>query len=313
MNQYHRPIILISECLGVKPVRYDGNIIYDNFIEILKKYVNIYPVCPEVGIGLGVPRNPLILYEESGQVDLIDPATRVAYTEKIRVFSERILRDLSIDGAILKSSSPSCGVGDAKVYGAARRVLRRADGVFTKVVKEVFSCIPVESEKRLYSYDVRVRFLTKIFSLAELRATLSSLKSSEELVDFHRKYKYLVMLHSQTALKNLGRLVASRKEYSLEYVAHRYRDEFVKALCRNPPQNSYVNVFTHIYGHLKEELKLSERKYVMDLIEKYKSGRESLRTVMTYFRGFIYRLENTYLAEQRFFSPYPEELDYLPQ
>ncbi|MEM0368849.1 MAG: DUF523 domain-containing protein, partial [Desulfurococcaceae archaeon] len=86
MNQYHRPIILISECLGVKPVRYDGNIIYDNFIEMLKKYVDIYPVCPEVGIGLGVPRNPLILYEESGQVDLIDPATRVAYTEKIRVF-----------------------------------------------------------------------------------------------------------------------------------------------------------------------------------------------------------------------------------
>ncbi|MEM0487402.1 MAG: DUF523 and DUF1722 domain-containing protein [Sulfolobales archaeon] len=309
MSQTPRPRVLLSECLGIRPVRHDGNMVFDSFVEVLKKYVDVLPVCPEVSLGLGVPRSPLVLYEESGRLELLDTKTGTKYTKNMEELAKSILSNLVVDGVILKSASPSCGVGDAKVYGPGRRVVRRGDGLFTSAVRSYMRCVPVESERRLYAHDIRVRFLTKIFALAELRETLSNLRTSEELVDFHRRFKYLIMLHNQTALKNLGRLVANREKYSLEELTDSYRKKFIEALCANPTRKSYVNVFTHMYGHLKKLLNQSERKYVLYLIESYASDRESLKTVMAYFRGFIHRFGDSYLAEQRLLSPYPEELD----
>lgn len=311
MSLAFKPRILLSECLGVRPVRYDGNIIFDNFVEVLKKYVEVVPVCPEVGIGLEVPREPLVLYEENNNVELIDTVTGSKHSKEIEEFVRRLSDKLLVDGVLLKAASPSCGVGDAKIYGPGRKVLRKGDGFFTSLLRRHMPCIPLESEKRLYAYEIRRRFLTRVFSLAELRATLSTIKSYEDLADFHRRYKYLIMLHSPATLKSLGRLVASRRKYEITDFTSKYKDMFVKALCRNPSKRSYVNVFMHIYGHLKKELEPSERKYVVNLIEKYGVGSESLKTVMTYLRGFIHRFRSTYLAEQRFFSPYPEELDYV--
>ncbi|MEM0376832.1 MAG: DUF523 and DUF1722 domain-containing protein [Thermofilum sp.] len=304
-----RPRILLSACLGVKPVRYDGSMVFDTFVEALKKHVDFVAVCPEVGIGLGAPRSPLALTEESGRVELIDTSTGLRLTSRVEEYTARVLSELAVDGVLLKSASPSCGVGDAKVYGPGRQVLRRGDGIFASLLKQRMPCVPVESEKRLYAYSIRRAFLTRLFSLAELREALSSLKSREDLVDFHRRYKYLIMLHSPTALKELGRLVASRESYEIEDLAERYRDGFTSALCRNPSRGSYANVLVHVYGHLKRGLSPSERKYVMNLIEGYKAGRESLRTVLSYFRGFVHRFGVEYLAEQRFLSPYPDELD----
>lgn len=306
-----RPIVLYSMCLGIKPVRYDGNIIFDEFAEALKKYVEVIPVCPEADIGLGVPRNPLVLHEEDGNIELLDTVTGLKYSKRMEEFTRSLLERITIDGVLLKASSPSCGVGDAKIYGKGRVILRRGDGYFTSLLKKHLFCIPIESEKRLYSYEIRRRFLTRLFSLADVRLTTSSIKDREELVDLHRRYKYLIMLHSPMALKNLGRLVANRKQHSIEDLVKKYNEEFKRALCRNPSRRSYENVFMHMYGHLKKELNPSERRYAIDLIKKYGTGKESLRTVMAYFRSFIYRLGETYLSEQRFLAPYPDELDLI--
>lgn len=307
-----KPRILYSECLGIRPVRHDGNIIFDAFAEELKKHVEVIPVCPEVSIGLGVPRNPVVLYEDGGVVELVETVTGERLASRMREFSTRFLEKLVVDGALLKAGSPSCGVGDAKVYGAGRRVLRKSDGLFTSILRTSYRWIPVESEKRLLSHGVRRLFLTRIYALADLRATIDGLRGVEDLVDFHRRYKYLVMLHSPSILKKLGRLVAGRSLSDPGELAAAYRSLFIEALRREPSRRSYVNVFTHIYGHVKRELNPEERRFVLTLIEKYRDGGESLNTLLAYFRGFIYRFGNKYLAEQRFIKPYPEELDHAP-
>jgi len=309
MFQYVKPIVLISMCLGFKPVRFDGNVIYDSFIEVLKKYINPIPVCPEIGVGLGVPRNPLVLYEENGVLNLVDVVSGVSYTERMKLFFDSLKNRYYFDGVLLKSASPSCGVGDAKVYGPGRRVVRKTDGLFTRFVRESYPCIPLESEKRLYNYEIRVRFLTKLFTIADFRTTINNLVSREDLVDFHKRNKYIIMLHSNSGLKNLGRIIASRKSMSIEELIEKYSVEFMKTMCRNPGRGSYTNVFIHIYGHLKEEMELQERRYVLDLITRFKKGYENLRTIMMYFRGFIHRFRNKYLEESRFLNPYPDELD----
>lgn len=311
MSVVFKPRVLLSECLGVRPVRYDGNIVFDSFVEALKKHVEIFPICPEVGIGLGVPRNPLILREAGDKIDLVDTVSGAIYTENMEVYAEKILEKLEIDGALLKSSSPSCGVGDAKVYGVGRNVVGKRDGLFTTLLKQRLTCLPVESEKRLYSYSIRRSFLTKIFSLAELRTLTSRIESRDDIVAIHRRFKYLLMLYDQTSLKKLGKLVADRRKYALNELINTYREGFAKSLCRNPTRRAYVNVFIHIYSHLKKELNDDEKRYVLEMIEKYRAGRESVKTIIAYFKGFIYRFGEAYLAEQRFLNPYPEELDQI--
>lgn len=307
---YAKPRIVVSSCLGVKPVRYDGNMIFDPQIEVLKKHVELIDVCPELGIGLGVPRNPLALNRVNNDVKLIDTITRADYTDLIISFSVNYVNMLpEVEGFILKSASPSCGVGDAKIYDQSKRVLGKVDGLFTKSVRSILRYVPIESEKRLLDHAVRRNFYTRIFTLAYVREFLEKTTEPEEIVDLHRALKYLLMLYHPGMLRELGRLVASRSRVGLDELKKEYRVGVMKALARKPTNRSYASVFMHMYGHLKKHLTLSERKYVLKLIDNLIKEREDVKTLTSYFKGFIYRFDDKYLAEQRFLQPYPDDLD----
>lgn len=311
MVRHPRPRVVVSECLGFRPTRYDGNIIYDEIVEVLKKFADLIPVCPEVGIGLGIPRNPLVLTRNGDDVCLVDTKTGEDFSRRMNEFAHSFIADLKdVDGFLMKSKSPSCGVGDAKVYGKGWAVVGRSDGIFTKLMREAFPLLPIESEKRLLKYEIRRNFFTKIFSIADLRETLSGARMGE-LVEFHRRNKYVLMLYSPHLLKKLGRLVAERDQREPQELKREYGRAFLEALSRNPGRGSYANVFMHLYSHVKENLVEKERKYILALIEGYRMRRVLLKTLIAYFRGFIYRLGNEYLAEQRFIDPYPEELEQM--
>ncbi len=311
MVRYPRPRVVVSECLGFRPTRYDGNIIYDETVETMKKFTDFIPVCPEVRIGLGIPRNPLVLTRNMNEIYLLDTKTGENFSHRMKEFAHSFISYLNdIDGFLMKSKSPSCGVGDAKIYGKDRAVIGRSDGVFTKLMREFFPLLSIESEKRLLKYEMRRNFFTKIFSIADLRETLLG-AGSKELVAFHRRNKYILMLHSPHLLKKLGRLIAERDLRETWELKREYSRTFLEALSRNPGRGSYANVFVHLYSHIKEDLVEKERKYILALIEGYRTQKVLLKTLIAYFRGFIYRLGNEYLAEQRFIDPYPEELDQM--
>ncbi len=59
MRNFSRPKVVISKCLEFENVRYDGGIISSVFVKKLMPHVDFIPVCPEVEIGLGTPRDPL--------------------------------------------------------------------------------------------------------------------------------------------------------------------------------------------------------------------------------------------------------------
>jgi len=59
MEHFPKPVVVISKCLGFEHCRYDGEMIDAPFVDKLKAHVLFFPVCPEVEIGLGVPRKPI--------------------------------------------------------------------------------------------------------------------------------------------------------------------------------------------------------------------------------------------------------------
>lgn len=309
--RHPRPRVVVSECLGFRPTRYDGNIFYDEIVEVLRKFADLLPVCPEIGIGLGVPRNPLVLTKDGNNIFLIDTKTGEDFSKRMKEFAGKFISNLyDVDGFIMKAKSPSCGIGDAKIYGKGWAVVGKSDGMFTKLMREAFPLLPIESEKRLLKYEIRRNFFTKIFALADLREALSRV-GVEELVEFHRRNKYILMLYSPHLLKKLGRLVAERNLREPIELKREYREIFMEALSKNPGRGSYANVFTHIYSHIKKNLVESERRYILNLIKEHRSGRKLLKTLTIYFEGFVHRLGNKYLAEQRFIKPYPEELERI--
>ena len=111
MEETLRPQVIVSKCMGFAACRYNGQTLPDKFVDKLKDYVDYYPVCAELEIGLGVPRDPVRLVQEDGQTVLYQPASDSEHTAAMIAFAQSYFDGLAaVDGLILKGRSPSCGI-----------------------------------------------------------------------------------------------------------------------------------------------------------------------------------------------------------
>ena len=177
MREFPKPIVVVSKCIEFGPVRWNSEIISSDFVRKLKHCVNFIPVCPEVEIGLGVPRNPLRVVSSDGKLKLIQPDTAIDLTDKMLKFAESFLNSLpAVDGFILKSSSPSCAPRDTKVYPDYQESAptARSSGFFGKKALKKYSRAAVEDERRLANPRTAKHFLERVFTSARLRQVKAS-------------------------------------------------------------------------------------------------------------------------------------------
>jgi uncharacterized protein YbbK (DUF523 family)/uncharacterized protein YbgA (DUF1722 family) len=269
MIDFPKPIVIVSKCLGFARCRYNGQTIPNRIVERLGFYVEYRPVCPEVEIGLGIPRDPVRIVDDRGKRLLYQPATGKDATEEMNVFTGRFLGSVvSVDGFIMKNRSPSCCPWDVKVYnGMGKNVSStRGNGFFGGKISERYPGKPIEDESRLNNFLIREHFLTRLFALARLRSIISygRSRSMGALVDFHARYKYLLMAYCQTQLKLLGNIVANRESASLDEVHALYGAHFEKALSKTPRPGQLINVLLHAYGGLSKRLTPEERRFFLN-------------------------------------------------
>lgn len=305
-----RPIVLISKCLGFDACRFNGQKLSDAFIEALAPLVDFVPVCPEVEIGLGTPRDPLRLVADGYGVRLVQPNTGNDLTGAMERFARTYLETLPpIDGAVLKGRSPSCGIGDAKIYRSVAKgpAVGRGSGVFTATLLERFPGAAIEDEGRLTNFRIREHFLTRLFLGARFRA-LRARPSRGALVQFHAENKLLLMAYHQTRMRALGRLVARCKERRIEDVLKDYGQCLSGAVARAPRYTSHINVFMHVLGYFSKKLSSPEKSHFLGLLESYRAGKVPSSAANAVARSWNARFENEYLAQQTFFEPYPQQL-----
>ncbi|MBC7229217.1 MAG: DUF523 and DUF1722 domain-containing protein [Actinobacteria bacterium] len=305
-----RPVLVASRCLGFAACRWNGEIIRDEFVERLAKWADVVTVCPEVEIGLGVPRDPIHMELTGDGLRLVQPATGRDVSEEMLDFSRDFLSRLAaVDGFLLKARSPSCGITDVKIHAPGGRsgAVDKGPGFFGAAVLAAFPDLPTESEGRLKNWRIREHFLTRLFTLARFRVSVSG-KKVRELVDFHASHKLLLMAYSQSALKRMGALVANREGLPSRELARVYRVELEKALARMPRFTSNINVLMHALGYFSKELRAREKAHFLDALERYRQGRIPLSAVNSIVSSWIARFDQPYLEQQYFFNPYPEEL-----
>jgi uncharacterized protein YbgA (DUF1722 family)/uncharacterized protein YbbK (DUF523 family) len=289
-----RPIVAMSLCLGEAEVRYDGAAIRDPFVKRLAPFVDLRPVCPEVEIGLGVPRDPIRI--ESGR--LVQPSTGLDLTERMRSFASRFLRGLGeVDGFLLKSRSPSCGVRDVKRLGESK-----GTGLFAEAVLAAYPAAAVEDEARLLNFRIREHWLSRLFAFAELRRV----RRKGELVRFHARHKLLLLAYREPALRKLGRLVAGTLPFAELKAA--YREGFVAALAKLAGPGPHANVLEHALGYFKDELTSSEKAHFLGLLKRLRAGKIPWSVPAGVLRAWLVRHPKPYLADQAYLDPYPEEL-----
>lgn len=310
MPTHARPEVVVSKCLGFEACRWNGEMVHEPFVELLGPWVRWHPVCPEVAIGLGVPRDPIRVVEVKGRLRLLQPATGRNCTKDMQNFCTEHLDSLvPVDGFLLKNRSPSCGPLDVKIYSSLKpgASSRRGPGFFGGEVMRRFPLLAVEHEGRLHNFILRERWLTRLFTLAEFRR-MAGKDSMGELVKFHSRHKLLLMAYNQQQLRIMGALVANPEQRPAPDVIAVYGDHLGKALARSPSAGQVINVLMHAEGYFKKQLNSAEKALFLDTLEKYRAKKLPLSVVLTLLRSWIARFGSDYLAGQSFFAPYPEEL-----
>lgn len=287
----------MSLCLGEAEVRHDGAAIRDPFAKRLASFVDVRPVCPEVEIGLGVPRDPIRIVDGR----LVQPATGRDLTGPMRAFAAGWVAGLGeVDGALLKSRSPSCGVRDVK-----RRGEGKGSGLFAEALIAARPEAAVEDEARLSNLRIREHWLTRIFAAAELRRV----RDKGGLVAFHARHKLLLLAQRESALRSLGRLVAAPGRFADKIGP--YRSGFAAAMAEPPKDGPRANVLEHALGYFKDVLRPAEKAHALALIRRFRSGRIPLAAPAQVLRAWALRHPRPYLEGQSFFDPFPEELAEL--
>lgn len=305
-----KPIIVVSRCLGFAKCRYNGDVIRDEFVENLAPFVEYITVCPEVEIGLGVPRKSIRLIQENDKQELYQPETEKIFTKEMDEYSRTTLNNLEdIDGFILKGRSPSCGIKDVKVYNGRGKVpvLGKDRGVFGGAVLDKFPYLPVEEEGRLTNLKIREHFLTKLYTMMRFKEIENNGKM-KDLVKFHGDNKYLLIAYDQNISRALGKIVANHDKLEYKKVVESYKKTLATIFANPPKYTNYINSLMHIFGYFSQELNPSEKKFILDSFDKYRKSRVHLSVPVNLLKTYVLRFQDKNLVDQTIWEPFPDEL-----
>ncbi|WBW95713.1 YbgA family protein [Oceanirhabdus sp. W0125-5] len=310
-NENKKPVIVVSKCLNFDKCRYNGDGDNNKFIDKLKNHVIFKPICPEVEIGLPTPRKPIRLVRDDNDiVKLLQPKTGNDYSKLMYEYADSLCENLGeIDGFILKSRSPSCGIKDVKIYEGLEKgaMSKKGKGIVGGRIVEYYGNVPIEDDGRLKNFKIREDFLTKLYTLKGFK-NLKEEKSLEKLRDFHTNNKLLLMSYHAGKLSELGKILGRASKETREETYFDYEDCLVKALSRSSRYKSNINVLNRCLGYFSKDISNDERKFILELINSFKDKRIPLSVPMNVIKSYVIRFNIKNLMNQSFFEPYPSTL-----
>ena len=301
----------ISACLLGERVRYDGGHKRDAFLtDVLGPHVQWVPVCPEVELGLGIPR-PAMRLERRRGVRLVVEATGQDLTARMRAHAAwrvRGLSSLGLDGYVFKSKSPSCGLTRVPVYDADDAAEATGRGLFVEAMAAEMPLIPMEDERRLARPAVREHFVERLLASARWREFARRRRRAGDLVSFHAAHKYALLAHSPEQYEAMGRLVATAGRRRIERVVAEYAKSFAAAYAVPATRGRHVNALEHMAGFFKRALSDDQRAELTTAIAEYQRGTTTLDDPRRLIRAHAGRLGVAYLEQQVYLKPAPFEL-----
>jgi uncharacterized protein YbbK (DUF523 family) len=174
-----KPRVGISRCLLGDDVRYDGTNKLNAAVVELAPLVEWVSVCPEVEVGMGVPREPIQLVRDragvrSGAetVRLTGVQSQEDWTDRMDRWARDRVADLAasgISGFVLKARSPSCGPASVLVHEDRSVPTPTGRGLFAEALAAAMPGLPMIDEEALDDPQTRARFLQTVRAFAATR------------------------------------------------------------------------------------------------------------------------------------------------
>lgn len=301
----------VSSCVIGEEVRWNGGHSRQRYLtDMLGPFVEYVPVCPEVEVGMGVPRPTVRLVREGDDTRMIEPKNGVDWTSSMRRLSLKRsseLADEGLHGFVLKKDSPTCGVFRVRIYTDSG-VERNGRGIFADALMRRMPHLPVEEEGRLNDAKIRENFVERIFAYRRLKDLFRPRWTIGNIVAFHTREKLLLRAHDEKGYRELGRLVANAKAVPRAAFADDYMDRFMEIMRRPATVAKHVNVLQHMIGFLRREDDDVGRRQMHEAIADYRAGLVPLVVPTTLISHLATRHDQQILLESSYLSPHPKEL-----
>lgn len=308
----HKIQVGISSCLLGDEVRYNGGHKHSALCtRDFSEYFDFVSVCPEVSIGLGVPRKPIRLVGNPSDPDIVGVANpEHNVTQPMKEFTREKVKELGeLSGYIFIKGSPSCGLFRVKVYnesGFPQQEMGR--GVYDRAVTDTYPLLPVEEAGRLMDPVLRENFIARVFAYQTFTSLKKAGLTAKKLIDFHASYKYTLMAHDPQYHASLGRMLADLANEDLAELGDRYFQALMESLTKKASRKSNTNVLSHIQGYLKNDLSSKEKEKLVEAIEQYRNGIIPLIVPVILLKNHFHTYPNEYIARQSYLQPYPDNL-----
>lgn len=306
-----KPInIGISACLVGEKVRFDAGSKTSNFcVNELGKHVQYRAFCPEVAIGLPVPRATIRQIKKDDIISVSRPDGSGDVTQALAEYGKRVAKIASkLSGYIFCAKSPSCGMERVKVYSAdGKGSTSDGIGVFANEIMKANPLLPCEENGRLNDQIIRENFVARVFAYKAWQDMEKSGLTKHKLIQFHSRYKYAVMTHDLVAYKHLGRLLASA-DIPLDELAKAYIHGLMDALKIKATRKKHANTLQHLQGYFSKNLSPNEKQELAQQIHDYRQGLVPLVVPLTLIKHYLLVYPLAYLSQQTYLDPYPAQL-----
>jgi uncharacterized protein YbbK (DUF523 family)/uncharacterized protein YbgA (DUF1722 family) len=304
--------IAVSGCLLGEKIRFDGQHKHDRFITgQLGAYAELVSFCPE-HLAFGTPRPTIRLVEESDESYYVQTSDGLGnVTEKLEKTANLELQKIQkepIRGIILKSKSPSCGLGSALVYRDNGYAKEKGDGVFAALCREHFPLLPIEEEGRLCDPWLRENFVMQLFAYDDFENFKASNPTMKDLVAFHQSYKFMLQAKNDMMYRELGQIVGNHESLSFYEILRQYEILFKTAIAQKSSIGKNRNVLEHMAGFVKDKITEVEKEMLHEQIREYTNKIVPLIAPLSRLYMFAKTHEVEYLLSQKFLHPYPKEL-----
>jgi uncharacterized protein YbgA (DUF1722 family)/uncharacterized protein YbbK (DUF523 family) len=305
-----KPIIGMSACVHGEKVRYDtGHKRSDFCMNELSKHVSFKTFCPEVAIGLPIPRPTIRQVQHENIIKVSQPDGTGDVTEALTSYGQKAAKTMSeLSGFIFCQKSPSCGMERVKVwYDHGKGCKHDGVGVFAREVMAANPLLPCEENGRLNDMPLRENFIIRVFTYRHWQELVASGLTKHKLTTFHSEHKYLVMSHNVQSYKALGQLLA-KTDIDLQDQADEYIAGLMTALKKLSNRKSHTNTLLHLQGYFKKYLSKQQKEELVEKIEDYRLGMLPLLVPLTLINHYLREHTSDYLSSQVYLSPYPDDL-----
>lgn len=301
----------ISSCLLGEKVRFDGNHKLDSYLtDTLGQFVEWVPVCPEVAIGLGIPRPPIRLVGSPSTpraVGVQDGSLDV--TDKLAVYGRQQARQLDdLSGYVFKSKSPSCGIERVKIYQHTGHPPKSGRGIYAEAFLSSQPWLPAEEEGRLSNPRLRENFIERVFVYRRWQELMAHGLTASRLVEFHTRHKLALMAHDVEAYHALGRQVAQAGRRNPTEAGKEYLARLMQAFQRLGTPARHANVQMHLMGYLKHHLDAADKAELLGVIHSFRRGEIPIASPLTLLKHHFRRHPDPYIIGQTYLNPDPREL-----